>query len=76
MTEESVESRLGKLEAHMEHVRGDVGELRDDVRELLARPSALGELGAFVRAHWVKLLVAALTLTGAGWAAPILAAFK
>lgn len=72
MTDESTDSRLGKLETHAEYHRAKLNELEGKVDQLVARP----DLAGFVVKHWRVLLVVTLTLTGAGWAAPILAALK
>jgi hypothetical protein len=74
MTDEA--ERLARLEVHVEYVRADLSELNGKVDKLLARPSATTQILAFASQHWKVLLIVLLTLGGAGWAAPILAALK
>jgi hypothetical protein len=88
---EELHSRLGRLEGkfevHADNTKERFDRLEDDTKErfdrldgkvdqLLARPSTLAQAGGFVAEHWKVLLVIAFTLTGAGWAAPLLAALK
>lgn len=68
--------RLTRVEVHVEYMRDELRELNGKVDTLISRPSSLELVGSLVAKHWKVLLVVTLTLTGAGWAAPILAALK
>lgn len=75
--------RLTTVEVHVDYLRKHadrVDEKLDAIHALLAKKSPWASLFAafvmFVGAHWKSLAVVLLTLFGAGWAAPILAALK
>lgn len=69
MGDESVDSRLARVETHVEHILKGLDQVNGKVDVLLAKPSTGAQIVSFLVSNWKIILIVVTTLIGGSAAA-------